>query len=66
MGSVFGEMALLDGHPRSATVMAEGQVLCLTIPQSRFVKLLRAEPAIAVELLRELAGRLRAVQATAL
>lgn len=66
MGSVFGEMALLDGKARSATVMAESQVLCLTIAQSRFLKLLRAEPAIAVELLRELAGRLRAVQVTAL
>lgn len=63
MGSVFGEMALLDGHERSATVMAEEPVLCLTIEQSRFLRLLRTDPAIAIALLKELAARLRAVQA---
>ena len=65
VGSVFGEIALLDGHQRSATVMAEDPVLCLTIEQSRFLKLLRSEPAIAIALLKELAARLRAMQATA-
>ena len=64
MGSVFGEMALLDGHQRSATVMADEPVLCLTIEQSRFLRLLRSEPAIAIALLQELAARLRAVQST--
>jgi CRP-like cAMP-binding protein len=62
MGSFFGEIALLDGAPRSATVVANGPVLCLTISQPQFLKLLRAEPTIAVAVLRELAGRLRAVQ----
>lgn len=64
MGSFFGEIALLDGGPRSATVVANGPVLCLTISQPQFLKLLRAEPAIAVVIVRELAARLRAVQAT--
>jgi CRP/FNR family transcriptional regulator, cyclic AMP receptor protein len=66
MGSVFGEMSLLDKGPRSATVVAEGPVACLVIPQPRFLKMLRTEPAIALALLRELAARLRAVQATSL
>ena len=52
MGSVFGETALLDGHQRSATVMADEPVLCLTIEQSRFLRLLRSEPAIAIALSR--------------
>jgi CRP-like cAMP-binding protein len=64
-GSFFGEMALLDGGPRSATVVAKGPVVCVMIQQSRFMKLLRSEPAIAVELLKEVASRLRAVQAAA-
>jgi CRP/FNR family transcriptional regulator, cyclic AMP receptor protein len=64
MGSFFGEIALLDGGPRSATVVAKGPVTCLTISQPQFLKLLRAEPAIAVAIVRELAARLRAVQAT--
>jgi len=64
-GSFFGEMALLDGGVRSASVVAAGPVTCLVIGQSRFHKLLRGEPAIAIALLKEVAARLRAVQATA-
>jgi CRP-like cAMP-binding protein len=65
MGSFFGEMALLDSGARSATVVAHGPVVCLTLTQPRFLKLLRSEPTIAIVLLRELAARLRAVQAVA-
>jgi CRP-like cAMP-binding protein len=64
-GSFFGEIALLDGGGRSATVVANGSVGCLTITRPRFLKLLRAEPAIAIAILAEVASRLRAVQATA-
>src|SRR6185437_3421090 len=44
MGDYFGEMALLDGAPRSADVVAETDVLALTIDRSGFTKLLSAEP----------------------
>lgn len=64
IGDYFGEMALLDGAARSADVVAEGEVLTLTIGSSRFTKLLRAEPALAQALLRTLAGRLRAAERT--
>jgi Cyclic nucleotide-binding domain len=63
-GSFFGEMALLDGSARSATVVANGPVVCLTIRQAGFLKLLRKEPGISVALLKELAARLRAAEAT--
>lgn len=63
IGSFFGEIAILDGGARTATVIARGPVVCLTITQSRLLKLLQAEPAIAITLLRELATRLRVVQA---
>jgi CRP/FNR family cyclic AMP-dependent transcriptional regulator len=63
-GDFFGEMALLDDAPRSATVVAESDVLTLTIPRSSFGKLLRGEPALAHALLRTLAARLRAVEKT--
>jgi CRP/FNR family transcriptional regulator, cyclic AMP receptor protein len=62
-GAFFGEMALIDDSPRSADVVAEGEVLALTIDRSGFAKLLRAEPALAQALLRTLAARLRAVEA---
>jgi CPA1 family monovalent cation:H+ antiporter len=61
-GDYFGEMALLDGAPRSAAVVADGEVLALTIDRSGFTKLLRAEPALAQALLRTLAARLRAAE----
>jgi CRP-like cAMP-binding protein len=58
-----GELALLDDGPRSATVLAEGDVLALTITRARFRKLLQAEPSIAIGVAEELARRLRSVQA---
>jgi len=61
-GDSFGEMALLDGAPRSADVVADGEVLTLTIGRSSFGKLLRKEPALAQALLRTLAARLRAAE----
>jgi CRP/FNR family transcriptional regulator, cyclic AMP receptor protein len=64
-GSFFGELALLDGGPRTATVVAGEPVVVFTLTQSRFLKLLNDESAIAVAVLKELARRLRAVQATA-
>jgi CRP-like cAMP-binding protein len=65
MGSFFGEMALLDGGTRSATVTADGPVVCLAINRQRFGKVLRTEPSIAIAMLGELAARLRTAQATA-
>ena len=63
-GDFFGEMALLDDAPRSADVVADGEVLTMTISRSAFGKLLRSEPALSHELLRTLAGRLRAAEKT--
>ena len=64
MGDYFGEMALLDDAPRSADVVADGDVLALTIDRAGFTKLLRAEPLLAQALLRTLAARLRAAEAS--
>jgi CRP-like cAMP-binding protein len=63
-GDYFGEMALIDDSPRSADVVADGDVLALTIDRPGFTKLLRAEPALAQALLRTLAARLRAAEAS--
>ena len=58
-GEYFGELALLDDGPRTATVATESEVLLLEIPRSRFLKLLRDESSISIVLLKQLAGRLR-------
>jgi CRP/FNR family transcriptional regulator, cyclic AMP receptor protein len=65
IGSFFGELALIDGGPRTATVVAKTPLVCLTIGRAPFLKLLRAEPAIAITVLEELSARLRAMQASA-
>jgi len=59
-GSFVGELALLDGGTRSASVVADGSVVTLTITGRRFRKLMQAEPSIAVGIAEELARRLRA------
>jgi CRP/FNR family transcriptional regulator, cyclic AMP receptor protein len=64
-GSHFGEMALIDGEARSATVVAETDVHCLRLSRGPFLRLVRSEPAVAVVLLRHLAARVRELQSHA-
>jgi CRP-like cAMP-binding protein len=59
-GDVFGEMALLDGKARSASVIALEDTELLSLRRSDFLNLLNERPSIAISLLRELAGRIRA------
>jgi CRP-like cAMP-binding protein len=59
IGAVVGELALLDGGGRTATVVAKGEVVALAIPASKFHTLLRKEPTIAIKIAEELARRLR-------
>ena len=59
-GEAFGELALLSDAPRAATIVADTDVLAMCLSRSGFNRVLRAEPAVAVALLRTLAERLRA------
>lgn len=61
-GDYFGELALLDGAPRAATVSVEGELTTARIARSAFLKLLREEPVIAVGLLPGLVGIVRTLQ----
>ena len=61
-GDFFGEMALLDGEPRSATVTAATEVHALKLRHRPFCKLLEKEPKIGIVILRELSRRIRALQ----
>jgi CRP-like cAMP-binding protein len=60
-GDCFGEMALLDDAPRSATVTATRETTCLLLGRKAFDTILSTEPSIGSKLLRTLAARLRDV-----
>ncbi len=58
-GAVFGELALLDGKPRSANVVATQDTELYMVRRADFLQLIYKVPQIAVGLLAELAARLR-------
>lgn len=62
VGDYFGEMALLDGAPRSADVHAVTDVVAMEIGNTAFLRLLKQEPQIALALLRALAARVRRLE----
>jgi CRP-like cAMP-binding protein len=55
----FGEMAILDGLTRSATVISIEESELYIIQRSQFLDLLKAHPEISISLLQELTQRLR-------
>jgi CRP-like cAMP-binding protein len=59
-GECFGEIALLDGQPRTANAIAVGECLLFTLARHDFIPFLEQRPEIAVRLLALLCGRLRA------
>ena len=67
-GTVFGELAILDAGPRSASVIADDDVICYVLSEEQFAALAGDAPAVAIKLLaglgRELSGRLRRANRT--
>jgi small-conductance mechanosensitive channel len=60
----FGEMGLLTGQPRGATVVAESEVLCYRLGKPGFEAILRSRPELAQALSQTLAARQAANDAT--
>ncbi len=58
-GDFFGEVSLLDGGPRTATVTAETPIVAIRLFRKEFAKLISAEPEIALKIVAELASRIR-------
>jgi CRP-like cAMP-binding protein len=65
-GSYFGELALLDRRPRSASVLSETDMDLLVLSQRQFNSLLESVPTIARKMLSAMASRLRDADALAL
>jgi CRP-like cAMP-binding protein len=58
-GAHFGELALFENFPRNATIRAKTSVDCLAMTEWDFKAELRAEPTIALALLKSTMRRLR-------
>ncbi len=61
-GEYFGEMALIDTEPRSATVATLEETELLILPRAGFEQVLTHYPVVAAHLLREMSRRLREVE----
>jgi small-conductance mechanosensitive channel/CRP-like cAMP-binding protein len=56
-GDLFGEMGLMTGEPRTATVNAATDVTCYRLGKEAFVEIIRERPAVAEQISAVLAGR---------
>lgn len=67
-GTIFGELAILDAGPRSASIVADDDVVCYALSDQKFAELSKEAPAVAIKLLsglgRELSRRLRRANQT--
>ena len=60
-GEFFGELSVLDGAPRNASVIADGHVSCLALATWDAERVMREQPGVALAVLRVVVARLRGV-----
>jgi CRP-like cAMP-binding protein len=60
-GGFFGELAAIDGKPRSAGVLAVTDAIIATMPGPVFMEVLRTYPDVSIQVLKLLAARVRAL-----
>jgi CRP/FNR family cyclic AMP-dependent transcriptional regulator len=62
-GEPFGEMALIDQAPRTATAMAKTHCKLAVIPEKRFLFMVAQTPHFALQIMKVMADRLRKMNA---
>ena len=55
---LLGELGVLTTSPRSATIRAKGRLMMLRIDSDMFLKLLAENPSVALDVMRQLSGKL--------
>ena len=62
-GEFFGEMAIFDRSPRSATVRAQGEVRLLTVDKGTFLRRISEDPSLAFRMVKKMSQRIRELNA---
>ena len=62
-GGVFGEMALIEHAPRTATATAKTDCILVPIPEKRFMFMVQQTPHFAIQIMKVMAERLRKMDA---
>ncbi len=62
-GEPFGEMALIDQAPRTATAVAKTACKLAVIPEKRFLFMVQTTPHFALQIMKVMADRLRKMNA---
>jgi CRP-like cAMP-binding protein len=62
-GDIFGEMAIFDRQPRSATVRARGAARVLTLDKRAFLRQVHEDPSLAFRILETMSRRIRDLDA---
>jgi len=60
-GELFGEMALFEKAPRSATVRAVGEARVLTVDKRTFLQRVQEDPSLAFRVLQTMSARIRSL-----
>jgi CRP-like cAMP-binding protein len=61
-GDFFGEISVLDGGPRTASVVADTPLVMLALPRAAFLKMIQQQPEVGVKLLAYTASMLRRLE----
>jgi CRP-like cAMP-binding protein len=64
-GDYYGELALLEHAPRSATIVATAELHVIMLPRRSFLRLAQGHSAVALTMLRNLSAQFRGLEARA-